>query len=94
MGCATVEANVEMSPNLRGLRYNRTRASNVAKRTIVWMLTEPAKWGISGRPIEEVPEELPSWWPFWSDVLKQNVIVAVREARALHQAESLDACKS
>ncbi len=74
--------------NITRLRHARTRASNAVKRQIEHMLTEPAKWGISGRLIQDCPPyELPSWWPFWSDVLKTTTRVAVQASRALESAQ-------
>jgi len=70
------------APALRQLRYDRTRASNRARATRDWMLTEDAP--------HVDPDGLPSWWPFWSDCLKSNVRDAVRAARALAAAEGLD----
>jgi len=65
---------------IRQLRYNRTRASNRVRSTMHWMLTEEAKW--------TSPDGLPSWWPFWSDALNQNVRDAVRAARELESMAS------
>lgn len=74
--------------NLRRLRFNRTRASNVVYHSMQWMLAEPAKFALNGGPVGPDFQGLPSWWPFWSDVLKKNVIEAVRAARKLSEAES------
>lgn len=65
--------------DFRQLRYNRTRASNRVKETMQYMLTSPAQFS--------QPNGLPSWWPFWSDVLVNNVRDAVRAARYLAEAE-------
>ncbi len=75
-----------VAPNVSRLRYNCTRASNVVRHHIKWMLGEPGEWALDGGPIE--PGQLPSWWPFWSDVLKKNVIHCVREARKLPEYQS------
>lgn len=75
---------------LKRLRFNRTRASNVVRSGIAWMLSEPAKWAITGQPVGPDYVGLPSWWPFWSDALKRNVIEAVRAARKLEAAECFE----
>jgi hypothetical protein len=75
--------------NLRELRAKRTRASNVVRSNIAWMLSEPAKWAITGESVGPDFVGLPSWWPFWSDVLKDNAREAVRAARKLEAAEGV-----
>jgi hypothetical protein len=52
------------------------------------LLTGEAKWDLGGRLVGPDFVGLPSWWPFWSDVLKSNVREAVRTARALEAAEA------
>lgn len=74
---------------IKKLRSKRTRASNVVRANIAWMLSEPAKWAIDGRPVSSDYVGLPSWWPFWSDVLKDNVREAVRTARKLEAVEGV-----
>jgi hypothetical protein len=84
-----------MSTDLRRLRYERTATSNAVKRTIAHNLKGEAKIGLDGLPVPEPLRyvgALPSWWPFWSDVLKENVRKAVRAARALDVAERADCC--
>lgn len=75
---------------LKQLRFARTRASNVVRSGITWMLSEPAKWAITGEPVGPDYVGLPSWWPFWSDVLKANTRDAVKAARKLAAAEGAD----
>jgi hypothetical protein len=75
-----------MSATLKQLRYDRTRASNRVRATIAHLLTDPIKWDIRGRLTDD-PTALPSWWPFWSDVLKTNVREAVRAGLALEAGE-------
>ncbi len=65
--------------DLRQLRYNRTRTSNRVRRHITFMQRDPAPY--------VQPNGLPSWWPFWSDALVDNVREAVRAARQLAEAE-------
>ena len=65
--------------SLRQLRYDRTRTSNIVRQHIAWMLKEPAPYTQTNG--------LPSWWPFWSDVLVDNVRKAVHAAIALTNAE-------
>jgi hypothetical protein len=64
---------------LTNLRYERTKASN------------SVRWSIRHMEQGEAPflqrNGLPSWWPFWSDVLKKNVVDAVRAARRLDHYE-------
>ena len=77
------------SPTLRDLRSKRTRASNVVRADIDHLLTSEIKWRLDGHPAV-LPQDrysLPSWWPFWSDVLVKNVRELVRLARALNAAE-------
>lgn len=64
---------------VRQLKYNRTRAASRVKETITFMLTSTAP------TLDAIG--LPSWWPFWSDALVQNVREAVRAARALEAIE-------
>ena len=66
-------------PSLKRLRWERTRKSNRVRETMKFMLAAEAKW--------TQPDGLPSWWPFWSDSLKSNVIESVRAARALAEYE-------
>jgi len=73
--------------NLRQLRYTRTRASNRVRDSVRWMLAEPTSWALNGDPVGPDFQGLPSWWPFWSDTLKKQVIAAVRAARQLSTAE-------
>lgn len=75
---------------LTRLRWERTHAATVVKRQIAHLVDTPAKWDMQGRVVEGTPEAmtcLQSWWPFWSDVLKERVRDAVRAARALDIAE-------
>lgn len=76
-----------MAANLRQLRYNRTRKSNGVRASIRHLLNTPAKWNLRGELVGPDFVGLPSWWPFWSDCLKREVIEAVRAARELEAAE-------
>ncbi|MES2341670.1 MAG: hypothetical protein V4597_08330 [Pseudomonadota bacterium] len=73
---------------LQILRAKRTRAASVVSRSMHHLLTDVAKWGLDGRPVGPEYQGLPSWWPFWSDVLRDNVIELVRAARRLEAAEA------
>lgn len=64
---------------LTNLRYERTKMSNAVRSSIGHMLRGEAPF------LQR--DGLPSWWPFWSDVLKRNVIDAVRAARRLETYE-------
>lgn len=77
---------------LQQLRAKRTRASNVVHSSMKFLLTGEAQWTIDGQPTDR-QDVLPSWWPFWSDVLKDNVREAVRAARKLEVAEARQARK-
>ncbi len=66
--------------NVTRFRMARTKASNHVRQMIVWLVTEPAK--TTDR------HGLPSWWPFWADTLKANVIRLVRTARELEALEN------
>jgi hypothetical protein len=78
---------IRKNERLRRLRYKRTRAINVVRASMEHLLSEPAKWDQSGRLVEPGFIGLPSWWSFWSDVLKDNVREAVRAALELQAAE-------
>jgi hypothetical protein len=60
-----------------------TRTSNHVKSNIAWMLETPAKWNLAGDKVKLDYVGLPSWWPFWSDNLKAQVIELCRLARQL-----------
>lgn len=64
---------------LISLRYERTLKSNRVRRSIDWMLAEPAKWTSENG--------LPSWWPFYSDSLKNQVRKLYRVCLELAQEE-------
>lgn len=68
-----------MNNVLRQARYNRTRALTIVRGTIDHLLTAEAP--------TVYPNGLPSWWPFWSDVLKQHVRELYRAAYELRNAE-------
>lgn len=76
---------------LRNLRAKRTRATTCVRSTMRWMIEEPAKFTVTGQLTTDNPNGLPSWWPFWSDVLKNNVRDAVRAALELERAENAPA---
>lgn len=68
------------NPNLSQLRSSRTRASNQVRRIMASCINDPAPFLLSNG--------LPSWWPFWSDVLVSAVRDACRGARLLEAAEA------
>lgn len=70
-----------MTPLTRA-RADRTRAFTRVQRGIDSLLTGEAKWAITGG--------LPSWWPFWSDVIKSNTRELVRAARTLAKLEGIE----
>lgn len=71
-----------MTLSLTVLRSFRTRDSNRVRRLIEWMITAP------DNPQYRSPAGLPSWWPFYSDRVKQLTREVVRAARSLDQAEA------
>lgn len=72
----------QYQPSLARLRHNRTLESNRVRRMIHHLITDTAT--------RTGPDGLPSWWPFWSDSLVQQVRTCVRAARALAKAEGID----
>lgn len=71
-------------------RRDRTHAWTCVQRGIHSMLTDEAKWAITGEIVGPDYKSLPSWWPFWSDVLVSNVRELVRAARTLAKLEGVE----
>lgn len=71
-------------------RRDRTHASGCVLRGIHALLNDEAKWAITGEPVGPDYVGLPSWWPFWSDVLVRNVRELVRAARVLAPLEGVE----
>lgn len=74
-----------MKVPLRVYRTNRTRASNAVHRWYHLMLTDAHKpeWDLVQGELR-----LPSWWPWYSEVLIKLVRTAVKEAEACARAEA------
>lgn len=68
---------------LRGLRGERTRRSNLVKREMANMLTATLVPNTTAR------DGMPTWWPFVSDCLKERVIETVRAARRIADYEGV-----
>jgi len=69
--------------SMRKLRYNRTRANTRVLSLMRWMLSNEATL--------TDPNGLPSWWPFWSDCLRQDVRELYRAGMLLRAAERTQA---
>lgn len=67
------------APTLRTLRAQRTRAHTRVRHLIDHSVLAEARY--------LAPDGLPTWWPFWSDVLKGAVRDLVRAARELEVKE-------
>lgn len=65
--------------HLTNLRYERTLRANRVKRQIEWMLTSEAPFRMANN--------LPSWWPFWSDSLHHQVVELIHVGRELQTEE-------
>jgi hypothetical protein len=62
-------------------RRRRTIASHRVRSMVEMMVTDPAP--------RVGPDDLPSWWPFWSDSLRNAVCAVVRAARELEEIEAV-----
>lgn len=71
-------------------RDQRTRKFTTVRANIESLLTTAAKWDLQGRLVGPDFTGLPSWWPFWSDVLKANVRDLVAAARVLATLEGVE----
>lgn len=63
-------------------RRDRTRAFTNLRSTIDLCLRQKATL--------IMPDGLPSWWPFWSDMVFENTVALVRAARRLAPFEGID----
>lgn len=70
------------------LRSARTRQLRHVTYGIDHLLTGAIEWNLRGERVPPDSRELPSWYPFWSDMLYDNVRRLVRVARELDKEEA------
>lgn len=75
---------MQEAESLSTARGRRTKEANYVKGTISY-LSDPLK--SPDKPEWRRPDGLPSWWPFWSDSLKENVRRVVSHGRYVNDRE-------